>query len=195
MTMRPTIARRLLRRRGDPRGSSRAHRGQAEPPEGRWVAAVVTDDLDAVGVARTAGGLAREGDGRLLLLVPQPGRGFATEPMVSVMVQRWREEAARAIVGRILPVLEDPTVPLREVRVQVVPHGAVSWPGRRRDGEPGVGPAARAVLSAARRAGVDVLVGPTRMLPALARDDRPLLVHVDRPRVTPTSGPLTAPNR
>jgi len=118
---------RLLRRLGALRARGRGRWRPAVPPEGRWVAAAVTDDLDAVEVVRVARGHAVEGDGRLLLLVPQPAGGFTTEPMVSVMMQRWREEAALAIVGRVLPVLEESAAPLREVRTQVVPHGSVSW--------------------------------------------------------------------
>jgi len=177
--------RRLSWRLGSRRGRSRGHRRPAAPSEGRWVAAAVTDDLDAVEVARVARGLASEGDGRLLLLVPQPAGGFTTEPMLSVMMQRRREEAAVAIVGRILPVLEDSAAPLREVRTQVVPHGSVSWAGRRPDGELGSGSVVGAVLSAARRAGADVLVAPAAMLPGRTPDGRPALVDVARRRVIP----------
>jgi len=186
--------RRLLPPAGTPRGWSRGRRRTPVPPDGRWVAAAVTDDLDAVEVARTARDLAGAGDGRLLLLVPQPAGGFTTEPMVSVMMQRRCEEAALAIAGRVLPVLEDSAAPLREIRTHVVPHGWVSWSGRRPDGDLGGGPAVRAVLSVARRAGAGVLVVPAAMLPGRTRDGRPLLVHVDDQRVVPTGDPsLVAP--
>jgi hypothetical protein len=155
-------------------------------PEG-WVAAAIPDNLDAVEVARTARGLALEQDRPLLLLVPQPGTGFTIDPTVHVLAQRRREEAAAAVVGRVLPVIEAPGARVREVRVQVVAHGSGTLRRRHRDAGLRPGPALVALLTAARRAGAGVLVVPASMLPERRHDGRPVLLDVEARRVIPAA--------
>jgi len=189
---RPGRLRRLLTRStsgGAGTGSTPASTAVSGPPaaaEGGWVAAMVRDHADALEVVRVARGLAHEGDGRLLLLVPQPATGLAVDATVHILMQRRREEAALEIVGRVLPALEDPLGRLREIRTQVVPYGRAWWPNRRPDGDLGADPVLHAVLSAASRAGAVVLVTPAALLPGPDNNGRPVLLDIAARRAMPT---------
>lgn len=72
----------------------------------RPVAAVITDILDAVDVARRAVTLA--GEHRLLvLLVPLPRVGVTIDAAVVASAQHRRGQEAAAIVARVTPTLAD----------------------------------------------------------------------------------------
>ncbi|MCF6745032.1 hypothetical protein E9529_12215, partial [Blastococcus sp. KM273128] len=110
------------------------------------VAAVVTDDLEAVRAVRHAVRLARDWDRPLLLLVPLPGTGLSLDPALHEVARRRRERDAAAVLGRITPALGGRPAPA---------HVVTYRPVRART------PALTAALRAARRAGAEVVVcGP-----------------------------------
>jgi hypothetical protein len=115
----------------------------------RPVAAVVTDDLDAVRVVRHAARLATAGKRPLLLLVPLVGAGRSFDPALHHAAHRHRDRDAEATLGRVAPVLGRHRGP---VSARVVTYR----PGRTR------GAGLEAVLRAAACADADVLVAAAR---------------------------------
>jgi hypothetical protein len=116
---------------------------------GRPVAAVVTDDPDAVRTVRHAARLAAAAERPLLLLVPLPGPRSSIDPALHRAAHLGKSRDAEAIFGRVAPALARHRGP---VTARMVTYRAC------RVRSAGL----TAVLRAAVRADADVLVTAAR---------------------------------
>lgn len=145
----------------------------------RPVAAVVTDDLDAVRTVRHAARLAAATQRPLVLLVPLPGPGLSIDPALHHVAQRRRDRDAEAILGRVTPALARHRGPVSARMVTYRPR-------RTR----GAGLAAG--LLAAARADADVLVAPARWV---GRSTARGIVLLDPATGLPATGQLESAGR